>query len=558
MFKARRRARHTPTTLRSFAWGTCGIWLLTCGEAGAYQIDTGNPDLTLRWDNTVKYSNAFRLKSRSATLTQDANQDDGNRNFGRGLISNRFDLLSEFDLSYRSVGARISASAWYDDVYNRSNDNDSPRTANAYSVANNRFVHPTRVVNGRNARLLDAFVYAKGSLADMPYVVRLGQHTVLYGETLFFGSNGIAAAQSPVDVNKLMAAPSTQYKELAMPQPQLSMQLQLNAQVSLGAYYQFRWEPDRLPPVGSYFSGVDILQQGGERILAGAPLLPGGPPAAFFRAPDQKARNSGQGGIQLKWRPASVEGEFGFYAAQFNAKAPIGVTYPSLGFNPLTGQIGSYALLYPNKIRTVGASFTTSVGDANLSGEVSLRHNMPLVPAGGSLAIGADGQAHYPVGKTLHANLSALVQLPRTRWWDGGSLLGELAYHRRLSISRNAGALEPNSTRDALAMRALFSPSYYQVLPGLDLNVPIGIGYNLMGRSSVLTSFNGGAYHGGDLSIGLSGVYQQKWNFSLTWTHFLGAAKPGRAPVNAARQNYTYGQSLKDRDFLAFSISRTF
>ncbi|MNL45205.1 hypothetical protein D3C87_1678340 [compost metagenome] len=74
----------------------------------------------------------------------------------------------------------------------------------------------------------------------------------------------------------------------------------------------------------------------------------------------------------------------------------------------------------------------------------------------------------------------------------------------------------------------------------------------------MLTGFNGGAHHGGDLSIGLSGVYQQKWNFSLTWTHFLGTLKPGRAPVNAARQNYTYGQSLKDRDFLAFSVSRTF
>ncbi|MNQ90855.1 hypothetical protein D3C85_1062090 [compost metagenome] len=392
----------------------------------------------------------------------------------------------------------------------------------------------------------------------MPYVVRLGQHTVLYGETLFFGSNGIAAAQSPVDVNKLLAAPSTQYKELAMPQPQLSVQLQVNARVAVGAYYQFHWQPDRLPPVGSYFSGVDILQQGGERILAGAPLVPGGMPAAFFRTHDQKASNTGQGGVQLKWRPAGMEGEFGFYAAQFNAKAPIGVTYPGVGFNPLIGQIGTYALLYPDKIRTVGASFTTSVGDANLSGEVSLRQNMPLVPAGGSISADRDGLASYPVGKTLHANLSTLMQLPRTRWWDGGSLLGELAYHRRLSISRNAEALEPNSTRDALAMRALFSPTYYQVLPGLDLSVPIGLGYNLMGRSSVLTGFNGGAHHGGDLSIGLSGVYQQKWNFSLTWTHFLGTLKPGRAPVNAARQNYTYGQSLKDRDFLAFSVSRTF
>jgi len=34
----------------------------------AYQFNTGNPDVSIHWDNTVKYGAGWRLKSQSATL----------------------------------------------------------------------------------------------------------------------------------------------------------------------------------------------------------------------------------------------------------------------------------------------------------------------------------------------------------------------------------------------------------------------------------------------------------------------------------------------------------
>ena len=91
--------------------------------AQAFELDTGNQDLKVRWDNTLKYSNAVRTKSPSAQLTADPNLDDGNRNFGKGIISNRVDLLTELDVGYKDFGARLSGAAWYDTVYNRTNDN---------------------------------------------------------------------------------------------------------------------------------------------------------------------------------------------------------------------------------------------------------------------------------------------------------------------------------------------------------------------------------------------------------------------------------------------------
>lgn len=46
---------------------------------------------------------------------------------------------------------------------------------------------------------------------------RAGRHTQLYGETLFLGANGIAAAQGPVDLVKAFSLPGAQFKEIAMP-----------------------------------------------------------------------------------------------------------------------------------------------------------------------------------------------------------------------------------------------------------------------------------------------------------------------------------------------------
>jgi hypothetical protein len=36
----------------------------TAGTAYAFEIDTGNPDVTLRWDNTLRYNLGVRAESR--------------------------------------------------------------------------------------------------------------------------------------------------------------------------------------------------------------------------------------------------------------------------------------------------------------------------------------------------------------------------------------------------------------------------------------------------------------------------------------------------------------
>ncbi|HYQ39536.1 MAG TPA: DUF1302 family protein, partial [Pseudomonas sp.] len=170
--------------------------LSASGTAFAFQIDSGNPDVRMSWDNTFKYSAAWRVNKPDNNIADNSigpqvNTNDGDLNFDRGLISNRVDLLSEFDLRFkRDYGLRVSGAAWYDDVYNHSNDNPGAlggALVNSRSVDYDQFNDSTQTLHGRKAELLDAFVYGSFSPADMGLNLKAGRFTQLYGESLFFG-----------------------------------------------------------------------------------------------------------------------------------------------------------------------------------------------------------------------------------------------------------------------------------------------------------------------------------------------------------------------------------
>jgi hypothetical protein len=532
----------------AFALSVLACAAPSIGRAAA--IDTGNEDIKLRWDNTVKYSAAFRTsgKSDAVLATYNPNLDDGDQDFGKGLVSNRLDLLSELDFVYKDdVGFRVSGAAWYDSVYNRSNDNPgfaAGAVPNQLSVGPNQFTRATRKLEGRDAELLDAFVFGKTHLGDTALSGRAGRHTLLWGESLFFGDNGIAGGQAPIDYIKLLSVPNSQFKEVIRPVDQVSGQIQLSSTVSLGAYYQLEWQPNRIPAVGSYLSRSDIFDAGGEQIYL-PPQLGGTVP----RVGDLRAKDSGQGGLQLRWRSEALDTDFGFYAIRFNDK----------NFNVYLQPGVDYRLVYHNGVRAFGASASRSFGSYNVAAEMSVRRNEALVGAGG-LEVDPAGTGNntdnplYPVGSSTHGQISVIHTLERFPLWDGGLFLAEVAWNHRDSITRNAQALDPNTTRDAIGFRMLLAPTYYQALPGIDLTVPIGLGWNPHGRSSVIPIFNGGWSKGGDLSTGLNFEYDQTWKGGLTYTYYFGKA----GGVLDPHGNFTFAQSLKDRNFVALSLQRTF
>lgn len=89
------------TMLRRSALIT-GAAITAASQAHAFSIDTDNEGVKMRWDNTVRYNLAYRVEDQNRKILGSLNNNDGDRNFDQhSIVSNRVDLLSEFDLVYR-------------------------------------------------------------------------------------------------------------------------------------------------------------------------------------------------------------------------------------------------------------------------------------------------------------------------------------------------------------------------------------------------------------------------------------------------------------------------
>ena len=122
------------------------------------------------------------------------------------------------------------------------------------------------------------------------------------------------------------------------------------------------------------------------------------------------------------------------------------------------------------------------------------------------------------------------------------TLLAEVGFQRRLSVGKNRPALDPRRKEQAFGLRVIFTPSYFQVLPNLDLTLPITVTYNPEGRAP-LSAFNGGAHNGGVASVGVGAEYRRVWIANLQGSFFFG------------REDF---QPRRDRHFVSLAIARTF
>lgn len=531
----------------------------------AFEIDTGNPDFKLRWDNTIKYSAAARLKERSPTLSRTVRgaggvligennfgQDDGNNNFDKGLVSSRFDLLSELDASYGAFGARVSFAAWYDSVYLRGTRNTSNSSNRRPASLAREFTPETREAMGRDTQLLDAFVHARIPLGERSATLRVGRHTLLWGESLFFGANGVAGGMAPVDLVKLQSVPGSTSKETALPTGKVSATVPLGESLTLGAYVPYEWEKTRLVPVGAYLSTSDTLGPGAERIIAG--------PNVFPREPDVEPRDSGQFGLSLRWNAESIDTQFGLYLTRYHALTPSNNWLDETAATP--PQPIAYRWIYHEGIESLGFSASRTFSEWSVGAEVSYRRNAPLASLAQTRVIGTPVGANfnnnsdpgYAVGETLHAQVSWIASLGPNPLFQEASFAGEIAWNQRQKVSKNPGMLNDNATRSATALRVSFAPTYRQVISGLDLTPTIGGSYT-WGKSSALGP-GFGPDKGGDFSLGLRAVYLGEWFATLNWTTYHGPEGPTLGPTTPPKAQFK--QALKDRGFVSFSLSTSF
>jgi hypothetical protein len=158
--------------------------LAQAGAAHAFDLSPGNTEWSVRWDNTVRYNIGVRTEDQDNKILGSPNYDDGDRNFDQGsIVTNRLDVLSEFDVVYkRMTGFRVSAAGWYDHAYGNL-DNKLDATANTLRkglpVAGELSNYTNRYAKGVSGEILDAFVFANFDAGEVPISIKAGSTRVL-------------------------------------------------------------------------------------------------------------------------------------------------------------------------------------------------------------------------------------------------------------------------------------------------------------------------------------------------------------------------------------------
>ncbi len=557
----------------------CASCAVPSGRAAV--IELADPDLSLRWDTSLRYGLGWRAQGIDPVFGGDPNFDETEYRFRRGqLMMNRLDLLTEFDLAYRRrFGVRLSAAGWYDAAYSggpraHPGSIDASGTgagpfvpyAQLGSYSGNHYSHYTSRYTVGGAEFLDAFVFAAVDLGSVPVSVRLGQHTVYWGESLFTSFHSIAYSQSPLDGLKGAASPGITAKEAFLPLTQLSLQAQLTPTVSLAAQYAFAWKPNRLPEGGTYFGSTDFLFSGPDRAFLG--FVPGsGIPLFMPRgAPIEPDRQRGDWGVNLRWSPAALDGTtFGVYYRRFDETQPWA---PLLRLDPNSPLPVDYHLAYARGTQLLGLSLATTLAGVSVGAELSYRRHTALVSNTVTVVpptlldfAGTEGAR----GDTLHALVNGLYVVPHSPLWDTGTLQGELVYSRLLRVTSRRevfdgigyacasgqGVAQGCATRGVWLAQIGFEPQWLQVWPGVDLSAPVSLAYGLHGNGATLAGGNQGA---STYAVGLK--FEARGSHSVTLKYIGSHANLQTLDGRITGGNGNYGQN--DHGWWSLSLATSF
>lgn len=537
--------------------------LCWASQAGAMEIETGVPKLSVRWDNIIRYNLGVRLEDQDQRLLNSVSYDESDSKFGkRDIVTNRLDLLTEIDLNYDGkVGARVSGAAWYDHAYRNGTVRSTAPGNIPTSYLNNTYSHQVdRFVHGPSGELLDAFLWTNFTVADVPVNIKFGRHTNIWGEGLLLGQHAISYSQAPVDGVKAVTSPGIETKEVFLPIGQISAKAQLTDNLAIAGQYFYEWASTRAPHSGTYLSGSDTSFE--------VDRLGLGPNFAAQRVATVKPRERGNWGVNARYNLESIESIVGVYYRSFDDYTP----WTGIEF---MGRTGPFRFAYPENVKLIGASFARVIGPVSFGSELSYRKNAGL----NSTSTGVSPVDHQgPRGNTWHAVVNGVMLLPATSFWSTGSLVAELAYSRLDKVTEHpelfkgkgyagcvltgsAPAVAGNksdgcSTRDFVAMAINFTPQYLNIFPSWSLDVPMSINYGLHGNAP---TGGGGFENALTWSVGAKMTYAQNHEFSLRYSDAR-VDKKYNAAGTAVIGGNALGSGLgsTDRGWLVFTYKTGF
>jgi hypothetical protein len=234
----------------------CAFLVVFATPAGAVEFEAHRVQGLLNLD--VSYGAIYRLDDADTDLIAfgnggngpNVNSDDAELNYNAGPVASEVRGTAELIAAFRNFGVYARGAAYYDWFQDKPLDR-TELTADGRDLV------------GSNAQLLDHYVALTVPVAGVPVHFRIGDQVVDWSTTSYL-RDGLNL------INSFDLAAGLQPATLAMdrrtPQGMVWAAASLTEIIAVEGYYQYDWKPLVLPPVGSYFSTLDII--GGDGLNA--------------------------------------------------------------------------------------------------------------------------------------------------------------------------------------------------------------------------------------------------------------------------------------------------
>lgn len=273
----------------------------------------------------------------------------------------------------------------------------------------------------------------------------------------------------------------------------------------------------------------------------------------------------GDWGIGVRWSPAWLDGTAGFYYREYTNKFPqVVLTNDDAG-------IGTGIDFSSNKREKLfGVSLTKQVFGIALGTDITYRKDSVLLatPFGVYVPNGTDPDTWVPRGDVWAGVFNGIAYFSKSPLYDSASLTAEINYAYLDRVTENPqnfngkgfncanDSIAPEigcQTRDSVGASLLFKPVWYQVIPGVELSMPMFVDVGLHGNSPVMFGANEGQ---GSWSVGLAADIYAQYNVELKYNGFISKHSDDELGV-AGRNNASLGKYW-DRDWVSLTFKTSF
>lgn len=602
----------------AFAVAALGATFVNPAVAGKFALENG---LTGSFDSTISFGMQMRMEGRDKSIISNDNggnvptvgmlsekvngpgfgfnsnpdfnylqTDDGDLNYDKhDIVSAVVKGTHELFITQQGNWSALARVTWSSDFKADDTQRTSLRSDAEKAVE-------------QNVTLLDLWVAKEFSIGDQTAKIKLGNQVMNWGEDVFI-IGGVSTINA-FDLRKIHT-PGVQLKEVYIPAPMISFATGLGNGFSTEAYYQFKWNGFNFDPSGTYWSAADFIGKGGKRgayipssLLAAFglpplggdwdPKIPGRDLTTLSAYPgivpikNTEPKDSGQYGINLRFKPTGGDTEFAAYYIHYHDKIPFvgfrqNLAASCLPCAPVGGpgpNLPGYTAIvqYGEDKELFGFSMNTTVGDWAVGAELSYRPREsvaidPTVPLDTVTAPGGKSKYKYNLlqqaldtgdatvkgyvnEEKYQAHVTGFYLLPQSITMPLGAaegfFLGEVAvsHFPGLDLSGAIPYLLQNYTmpdKTSWGYVAEFGLTYANAFQsGWNISPVVDFYHDVQGTSPTALPFVEGRKA---LAMNLNFNYQDVWKGNIGYTAFWGGGN-----MNL----------LRDRDVLTMSISRSF